>query len=73
MKKETRKPVLCVRNRGPSADLIFRKVYRRLPDHKAERRGMIRIVDESGEDYLYPREWFRPFRFISWRHALRGA
>jgi len=50
--------VLCVRNEGYPAALELRKVYRVLMDEQAARRRQVRVVDESGEDYLYPREWF---------------
>jgi len=50
--------VLCVRNRGYRASLELRKVYRQIADAWAHRHGLIRIVDESGEDYLYPRPYF---------------
>ncbi len=53
--------VLCVRQ-GDSEDLEIRKVYEVLPDAKAAREGYLRIVDESGEDYLYPAEYFAPVR-----------
>jgi hypothetical protein len=43
-----------VSNRGYRASLVVRRVYRKLSDPAAERRGLLRIVDESGEDYLYP-------------------
>jgi len=52
--------VLCVRNRGYAASLERRKVYRRLDDGRAARHGLIRVVDESGEDYLYPSSYFVP-------------
>lgn len=51
--------VLCVRTNG-SEDLELRKVYQILPDREANRDGYLRIVDESGEDYLYPNESFVP-------------
>jgi len=47
-----------VRNEGYPAALELRKVYRVLVDEHASRRRQVRVVDESGEDYLYPREWF---------------
>ena len=50
--------VLCVRNRGYAASLDLRKIYRRLVDAKASRLGLMRVVDESGEDYLYPDDFF---------------
>lgn len=49
---------LCVKNRGYAASLELRKVYRLLPDPPAERKGLVRIVDESGEDYLFPSTFF---------------
>ena len=48
---------LCVRA-GDSEDLEARKIYEVLPDPKAANEGYLRIVDESGEDYLYPAEYF---------------
>ncbi|HEY2955446.1 MAG TPA: hypothetical protein VGK89_09395 [Candidatus Eisenbacteria bacterium] len=50
--------VLCVSNRGFRASLIVRKVYRTLSDPKAEARGFIRVIDESGEGYVYPENFF---------------
>lgn len=49
--------VLCVRN-DDCEDLEIRKVYEVLPDKRASKDGYIRIVDESGEDYLYPESYF---------------
>jgi hypothetical protein len=49
--------LLCVRNEG-CADLELRKVYARIPDAQAGAEGYVRVVDESGEDYLYPAEYF---------------
>jgi len=58
MKKKARdRYVICVRTDG-AEDLEVRKVYRVLPDESASARGHLRVVDESGEDYLYPAEWF---------------
>lgn len=48
---------LCVED-GGSEDLEARKVYQVLPDREAAREGYIRIVDESGEDYIYPADQF---------------
>ena len=50
--------LLCVKNDGYPASLEVRKVYRALPDPVAASRGFVRVVDESGEDYLYPLEFF---------------
>jgi len=59
--RQQSKFVLCVRNDG-SEDLEVRKVYQALPGLSAEREGYARVVDESGEDYLYPAEYFVPVR-----------
>jgi len=50
--------VVCVKNPGYPASLELHKIYRVVPDQAAAREGDLRIVDESGEDYLYPAEWF---------------
>lgn len=49
--------VLCIENRD-CEDLEKRKVYRVLPDNDAEEEGYLRVIDESGEDYLYPQSYF---------------
>jgi archaellum component FlaG (FlaF/FlaG flagellin family) len=49
---------VCVRNAGYEASLERHKIYPVLPDPDAEKDGDIRVVDESGEDYLYPGDWF---------------
>jgi len=53
--------VVCVRNEE-CEDLEVRKVYQILPDNRASRDGYVRVVDESGEDYLYPEAYFVPIR-----------
>ncbi len=57
MKKTRGHYVICVRTEDAD-DLELRKLYRVLPDESASARGHLRIIDESGEDYLYPEEWF---------------
>jgi len=58
MKKEGKqKFAFCVRN-DDCEDLEPRKVYQVLPDKRAESEGYLRIVDDSGEDYLYPESYF---------------
>ncbi|MFQ5472704.1 MAG: hypothetical protein ACE5FA_07460 [Dehalococcoidia bacterium] len=52
--------VLCIRNEAYEASLERRKIYRVIEDAKAEAEGMLRLVDESGEDYLFPSEYFVP-------------
>ena len=57
--RETRaKFVVCLSNDGYGASLEPRKIYRTKPDAKADKLGMVRVIDESGEDYLYPKEQF---------------
>jgi hypothetical protein len=50
--------VLCVRNEGYPAGLELRKVYQVLADERGPKRHLLRVIDESGEDYLYPEEGF---------------
>jgi hypothetical protein len=54
----TNRYVLCVRNDGYPASLLVRRLYERVPDRTAAARGLLRVVDESGEDYLYPEKFF---------------
>jgi hypothetical protein len=51
---------LCVKNEGYSASLQVRTIYPGISDPDAESHGMLRIVDESGEDYLFPASFFVP-------------
>ena len=51
--------VLCIRNEDCD-DLETRKIYRVVPDESAAAEGSIRVIDESGEDYLYPQDYFVP-------------
>jgi hypothetical protein len=53
---------VCVRNTGYPASLELRKLYRLLNDGQASRRRQVRVIDESGEDYLYPEEYFVPVK-----------
>jgi hypothetical protein len=50
--------VICIHNGEYAGTLELRKVYETLDDALAEKRNYIRVIDESGEDYLYPRAWF---------------
>ena len=52
--------ILCVRNDGYAASLHQGRVYQVVPDPKAEGHGMLRVVDATGEDYLYPGNLFLP-------------
>ena len=50
--------VVCVRNEGYEASLELRKIYQVVPDTGAARHHLLRVIDESGEDYLYPQDFF---------------
>jgi hypothetical protein len=50
--------LLCVNNESYPASLEVRKVYQSMPDPVAASRGFVRVIDESGEDYLYPSDRF---------------
>jgi hypothetical protein len=52
--------VVCVRNDEYEGALDLRKIYEVLDDPAAEPHDLIRVIDESGEDYLYPSDWFFP-------------
>jgi len=62
--------VVCLRNQGYEASLERRKIYRVLPDPVAAKHKQIRVVDESGEDYLYPQSFFAS---IELPQAIRRA
>lgn len=54
--------IICVENRGYEASLEIMKVYEVLSDRAAEKHHQVRVIDESGEDYLYPASYFAPVR-----------
>jgi len=56
---QTKQLVVCVSNDGYRASLERRKIYVAVRDADAEKHGLMRIVDESGDDYLYPKTFFR--------------
>ena len=58
-KSQSKQLVVCVDNDGYPASLEKRKIYVALRDAGAEKHGLLRIVDESGSDYLYPKTFFR--------------
>jgi len=65
MENHNREPVrfaVCLNNSAYKASLELHKIYRIIPDDDAAEDGDIRIVDESGEDYLYPARWFVPVK-----------
>ena len=55
---KVRRFVICIGNPGYTASLEPRKIYESLPDTDAQARELIRVIDESGEDYLYPASLF---------------
>ncbi len=57
MQGTKRRYVICLRTNG-AGDLELRKLYEVIDDAASEQRGHLRIVDESGEDYVYPEEFF---------------
>jgi len=58
MKREEPQFVVCVMNRQYGASLELRKLYQVLPDSAAAKHNQLRVIDESGEDYLYPEDYF---------------
>jgi len=49
---------LCINNEGNPASLEVGKVYRAMPEREAKILNLLRVIDESGEDYLYPERYF---------------
>jgi hypothetical protein len=60
MKRTESQPhfVVCVNNKDYPASLELRKLYQTVSDEAAARHHQLRVIDESGEDYLYPEEYF---------------
>lgn len=56
--KKTKGLALCIDNTDYAASLIFGKIYRLLPDTKAAKDDLLRLIDESGEDYFYHKSHF---------------
>jgi hypothetical protein len=69
-KAQAKQLVVCVDNKGYATSLEKRKIYVALRDADAEKHGLFRIVDESGEDYLYPKT---SFRSIALSQAVKKA
>ena len=73
-KAQAKQLVVCVDNDGYSASLEKRKIYVALRDAAAEKHGMLRVIDESGEDYLYPKAFFRTIALpLAVRRAVLAA
>jgi hypothetical protein len=73
--RSTRKRfVVCLRNKGYEVSLERRKIYQVLPDPDAANHKQIRVINESGEDYLYPQNFFAPIELPqSLRRAVQAA
>jgi len=56
---------VCLSNKGYRASLVVRRLYEVLPDPTAAERGLLRVIDESGEDYLFPADLFEPIELPS--------
>ena len=69
MEWKERKFALCLRNED-CEDLELHKIYQVLPDNRAAKDGYLRIIDESGEDYLYPESYFV---FVRLPHKVQEA
>jgi len=66
--------VVCVRNDDYPASLELRKIYQVMRDSAAARLGMVRVIDESGEDYLYPEDHFVAIKLTpAIERAVRSA
>ena len=74
MARSRKRLVVCLTNRGYKVSLEPRKIYEALPDADAAKHGRIRVIDESGEDYLYPEELFAEVDLpLSVRRAVLAA
>ncbi|HVY06265.1 MAG TPA: hypothetical protein VHB46_09840 [Burkholderiales bacterium] len=60
MTTSSKKFVVCVKNKGYEVSLETRKIYQILRDPDAAKHKQLRVIDESGEDYLYPESYFAP-------------
>ena len=64
---------VCIDNKGYEASLKIRKLYEMLDDEKASTLGFLRVIDESGEDYLYPKAMFSPITIRGRRRQHKQA
>lgn len=68
MKQLAKQFALCLENEENEASLILGKVYRIVPDARAAKDNLVRIIDESGDDYLFDK---RQFAFVDFPQAVR--
>ena len=74
LKRSGSRFLICVDNKGYAVSLEKRKVYLALPDATGLKHGHVRVIDESGEDYLYPKSLFLPITVpASLRRAILKA
>ena len=72
--RAAKKFAVCLKNKGYEASLELRKIYQVLPDPEAAKHRQVRVIDESGEDYLYPQSFFAPIDLPqSLRRAVQAA
>jgi len=62
MKRNEKQFVVCIRNKDYPASLELRKLYQVIPDPAAAKLQQLRVIDESGEDYLFPEDYFVPIQ-----------
>jgi hypothetical protein len=60
MRSTAKQFAVCLKNKGYEVSLERRKIYQVLPDPEAAKQRQVRVIDESGEDYLYPQSFFAP-------------
>ena len=74
MARSSRYLVVCLKNDGYDVSLEKHKIYVAIPDASASKHGLVRVLDESGDDYLYPGDYFTSVELpISVRRAVLTA
>ena len=74
MPRLVRNLVICLKNDGYEVSLERRKIYVAIPDEAAAKHRLLRVIDESGEDYLFPKSLFLPITVpASLRKAILKA
>lgn len=75
MARAEKKLVICIDNAGYEVSLERRKIYVAIADARADKLGLLRVIDESGEDYLYPKDSFvtAPFPQSIRRAVMQAA
>src|SRR5215468_4797457 len=72
-KPQSKQLVVCIDNEGYAASLEKRKIYIALRDPAAEKHGLLRVIHESGDDYLYPKAFFRAIALPQAIRQSRGG